>query len=213
MGKAKDINGQTFGRLLVIERKGTNARRTALWLCKCQCGNEIITMGKSLRNGDTLSCGCYSRDRHTVHGKSKTLTCESWRAMHNRCHRTQDVNYKYYGGRGITICERWKENLLNFITDMGERPSKEYSLDRIDVDGNYSCGHCDECKSNGWVANCKWSTAKEQRANQRETKPKKTMIYNGQEMKIVDVIKMTGISGQILYGKARRQREKISNGA
>lgn len=212
--KVIDITGQKFGRLTVLNFDGVKSKK-ARWICKCECGNEVTAEGISLRSGHTSSCGCLARK----HGKYNTLAYSSWRSMKSRCHNSNEKSYKNYGERGIKICERWN-NFENFHADMGDRPSKEYSLDRIDNNANYSCGHCEDCLKNGWATNCKWSTISEQSKNKRPpTKSEKSakgaihqgykkMIYNGQEMLITEASRLTGISYDTLYRRAARQWRK-----
>ena len=108
-------------------------------------------------------CGSYK------HGYSKLPEYGIWQAMKNRCYRTKGQDYENYGGRGIKVCERWRSSVVNFIEDMGLRPSKSHSINRKDNDANYSCGKCDECLANGWTANCEWATRNEQLGNRRNS--------------------------------------------
>jgi hypothetical protein len=166
LGKIKDITGQVFGRLTVIEEAGKDKNKCVLWLCQCICGNDVTVRGASLRNGHTSSCGCLRMDRvmeevvthgHCIAGK-KTPEYTVWASMIDRCYNPNKENYPHYGGRGITVCEEWRENFEQFLSDMGTRPSLEYTLDRIDVNGNY-------CKNN-----CRWVTRLIQSRNQRTPK-------------------------------------------
>lgn len=153
-GFAKNLLGQVFGRLTVISRSNNDKWNNAKWLCRCECGNEKIISGQLLRNGEARSCGCIKRK----HGQSNTPTYRSWMRMRERCCRPGDKRYKDYGGRGIIVCDRWRNSFENFFADMGERPSSKHSIDRIDVNGNYEPG------------NCRWSTTVEQRHNRRDSK-------------------------------------------
>ena len=157
----EDLTGQTFGRLTVI---GPAARRKygiPTWDCKCQCAVVLPVAGKCLKNGNTQSCGCQRRENLSTHGKSYTPTFSSWSSMLTRCFNPKYKRYADYGGRGITVCERWRiikrgdDGFKNFLADMGERPDGK-TLDRVNNDGNYEPG------------NCRWATAAEQRSNQRE---------------------------------------------
>ena len=152
MGRFKDLSGKVFSRLTVIERAPTDGRRIK-WLCRCSCGKQVIITGENLVSGHTKSCGCLKRDKQTTHGMSSTPEWNAWVNMRARCTDRTHPKYHRYGGRGISVCPEWVESFVNFFTDMGYRPSKEHSLDRINNNGNYN------------KSNCKWSTRKEQQQN------------------------------------------------
>jgi hypothetical protein len=150
MGRFIDITGKRFDRWFVLERAG---RRRKRWLCRCICGAERAVHGSRLRNGTSRSCGCLRRRHgHSGNGKKRkpSRTYKSWESMHWRCNDLQNPNY---GGRGITVCARWRK-FENFLADMGKRPRGK-TLDRIDPDGNYEPG------------NCRWATPTEQYFNRR----------------------------------------------
>src|SRR6266853_3021648 len=139
-GKAKDIAGQRFGRLIVTERAPSARAGTgvaAKWKCQCDCGAKIVTLGYMLRAGRSTSCGCWRRERTTIHGKSKMAEFHIWCGMRQRCRNQEHPSFEVYGGRGITVCDRW--NLFeNFLSDMGRRPSSKHTLDRFpNCNGNY----------------------------------------------------------------------------
>jgi hypothetical protein len=165
--------GQRFGRLVVIEQTAIQKRGSFMWRCRCDCGTERLVNRSSLGNGNTTSCGCIRReknvDRCTRHGHSKrgalTATWNSWRGMIERCASHDHIAYARYGGRGISVCDRWKD-FANFIADMGPRP-KGLSLDRFpNNDGNYEPG------------NCRWATQSEQRKNQRPRSRKRENSFD-----------------------------------
>lgn len=133
----KDITNQKFNRLTVLHR----AERTSFWICQCECGNIIEVASKKLKNGHTKSCGCYNTDRITTHGMAGTPEYNSWQDMKDRCLNPNNRRFEHYGGRGITVCDEWKDSFETFYADMGPRP-EEHSLDRIDVNGNYEASNC-----------------------------------------------------------------------
>lgn len=146
--------GSKFVRLTVISQAGTDKHHNRLFECLCDCGKTKVVNGNDLKTGNTKSCGCFKLDQKkqqlTKHGMTETPEYFAWQAMKNRCYREKDEHFHRYGGRGITVCERWIECFENFISDMGFRPSGKHSLDRKNNDGNYE------------PDNCKWSTKKEQ---------------------------------------------------
>jgi hypothetical protein len=105
------------------------------------------------------------RHGHAMTGEHSP-TYRSWIAMKTRCFRKEYKSYSYYGGRGITVCSHWLR-FESFLEDMGER-LEGTSIDRIDGDGHYSCGHCDQCRLNGWTANCRWATPSQQSQNSKQ---------------------------------------------
>lgn len=156
MWKPKDLAGCRIGRLVPLRRVGTGTDRKALWLCRCDCGNEIVrSSGFLLRKPPIRSCGCLRRERLRTHGRSRTAEYGSWCGMIARCENPKDARYQGYGGRGIRISEKWRHDFAAFLSDMGERPSPHHTIDRIDNDGNYEPG------------NCRWATQAEQHKDLR----------------------------------------------
>lgn len=172
---AVDLTGLRFGRLTVTARyPQNNWRREARWQCLCDCGNGVIVVGINLRSGGTKSCGCLRIEestarlpRHSTHRSCDTPTYSSWTNLIQRCTNPTYPNFKHYGGRGITVCDRWRYSFEAFLADMGPRPPAT-SIDRINVDGHYEPG------------NCRWATRSEQELNKRRPiktrRPKPSII-------------------------------------
>jgi hypothetical protein len=160
-----DLTGQRFGRLVTICATSERAvGGSILWRCRCDCGTNVNASCANLRRGAVASCGCLQRDwtksgkanfKHGyAHSGAESSEFNIWCTMKARCFNPNSEKFPDYGGRGITVCERWLNSFENFLADMGPRPEGK-TLDREQVNGNYEPG------------NCRWATPKEQRANQR----------------------------------------------
>jgi len=152
-----ELIGKRFGRLLVLRRTEDRwAHR--FWTCLCDCGKEVVVRGESLYRGETKSCGCLrdemSGARVAKHRDTGSPEFTAWARMRQRCVNPKRPDYRNYGGRGITVCERWN-SFENFLADMGRKPSPAHSLDRINNEGNYE------------PSNCQWATLLQQNSNRR----------------------------------------------
>lgn len=160
---SENLVGKHFGKLTVVEwagksEIGTKGDKRDFWICECDCKDPLYTPltveVASLTSGNTKSCGCKSRK----HMQSNHPLYWRWLNMIRRCYDSNDAAYKRYGARGITVCDRWRENFVNFHTDMGEPPTENHSIDRINNDLGYS------------PENCRWATPKEQGRNTRNNR-------------------------------------------
>jgi len=154
--------GEKYGRRTVIAFAYVKYQKQH-WHCLCDCGKSTIASTGSLRSGHPKSCGCASLEVNVKHGygrrgERRTPEYGTWQGMLNRCRNPKCKSYSYYGGRGITVCDRWRESFQAFLEDMGSKPSPTHSIDRIDNEGNYEPG------------NCRWATKAEQNRNQRKRK-------------------------------------------
>lgn len=174
--------GAQFGDLTTT---GTHEIRhgTYYWECRCVCGRVTVVPGNALRRGTTAGCGCRARlTRNVTHGhcrrsgRAKEYTI--WRAMCARCLKPTNNMYHLYGGRGISVCERWRTDFAAFLSDMGACPSPIHSIDRIDSDGHYEPG------------NCRWATPAEQ---SRNTKRNVRVSFRGREMALVEACELAGM--------------------
>ena len=169
---------------------GGNKHRTAI--CRCDCGKIGFHQIGGILNNSVKSCGCYSANLSHIrcltfrktHGKTTTPEYNVWVSMRKRCFKENHKSYKYYGGRGIIVCDRWRNSFENFILDMGERPSLLHSLDRINNNGNYE------------PSNCKWSTDKEQTRNQRNNV---LVTFNGETKCLAEWSEIYGLGWKCLH--------------
>ena len=152
MGRFIDLTGQRFGRWLVIKREGSDKYNNATWFCRCDCGTERVCSGNDLRQGKSRSCGCLKIDttikRSTKNNKRYSRLYVVWLDMKGRCTNPNDKSYSYYGGRGITVCDEWRNNFQAFYdwamaNGYDENaPYGKCTMDRIDNDKGYSPDNC-----------------------------------------------------------------------
>ncbi len=198
----KNLNlvGEQYGLLTVefeSDRRGTQRR----WSCLCKCGNRTVVYQNNLRRGAVKSCGCYkaiaSSAAHRKHGYAGNSTAgvrakteyTIWAGMKARCTNEAEPAYARYGGRGISVCRAWLDSFEAFLADMGERPSKLHTLDRIDNNGNYEPG------------NCRWATKREQANNRRSNR---IVTIQGTPMPITEAIRASGLSDHSVRARIRK---------
>ena len=190
-----DIIGNKFNKLTVREFVGIKHKQS-MYRCECECGNEIVTYRGHITRGHTKSCGCLTKNRKRskgIHGFARRgfkriPEYPVWVGMRRRCNNPNDEKYPRYGGRGIKVCERWN-SFENFIEDMGRRPGPEYSIDRIDNNGNYEPG------------NCRWATSKEQ---SRNTVQNRFLEFNDEVFCVTDWAIKVDITRGVLHSRLER---------
>jgi len=158
--RKRNLKGQKFGRLLALESTDRRLRGCIVWRFKCDCGKEVDLPSHSVATGNTKSCGCLQPEvasaNNLTHGMSRTGTHRAWANMLSRCNNEKTEFYPRYGGRGITVCDRWK-TFENFLSDMGVKPEGRYSIERLNNDGNYE------------PSNCVWASDLDQSLNKSST--------------------------------------------
>ncbi len=191
--------GERFGIVTVICAVPAPKYSRRKWKCRCDCGTIWITRHDGLKAGTTKSCGCLRRKafiaRATTHGASTTREYKIWQAMHLRCTSANTEEYKNYGGRGITVCRRWKK-FEAFLSDMGVRPNHTYSIDRVNNNGNYE------------PKNCRWATKREQALNTRRNR---RLAYHGLSLTVEEWARELGISRATMFKRVKgwTKKEKI----
>ena len=183
-----DLTGKRFGSLFVIERFGSTHSGKATWKCVCDCGTEKIVEGHRLRSGQTKSCGCCRNLGHPKHGQSKTRLYRTWQHIKTRCLNPNYDRYKWYGGRGITVCEEWLvfENFYDWAIKNGYNDS--LTIDRINPDAGYE------------PANCRWVTMETQ-ANYRRSNV--DIEIGGISHTVAEWSKKTGVRYNDIYHQFR----------
>jgi hypothetical protein len=178
--KFKDLTGATFNGVTALHPLGKRGN-TYLWRFRCHCGEEFTTTGSRVALGETKSCGCLLAWRAAK--VSRTPEYRSWRSMIARCCDPSHKSYPSYGGRGIEVCDRWLTSLSAFLADMGPRPSKRHSLDRIDNDQGYS------------PDNCRWATQKVQSNN---TRTNRLLTFGGRTLTLTEWAEEVGLPRRMI---------------
>lgn len=200
----RDLTGQRFFRLTVLGYAGKLGRgQHHFWWCQCSCGT-IQSVRQDHLGTRKESCGCrlteILKERNTTHNMSYHPVYEIWCGIKKRCLNQRSSGYKHYGERGITICEGWL-HFENFLADMGERPTRRHSVERLDNDGNYSCGHCAECRHRGWKSNGVWATQKHQCNNKRSNR---FLTFGNERLTLTQWSRKLGINAATLRDRLKR---------
>lgn len=187
MVDAIDLTSQRFGRLVVMRRSpNMGANRRVAWECRCDCGATAIVIAYHLRRGLVRSCGCLQRESRgasqRTHGRTKSPEYKLWIGIIKRCLNPRCKSYKDYGGRGITICDRWRHSFVTFAADMGPRPEGA-SLERRDNNGHYE------------PSNVVWATKEEQANN---TRSNRLVTFDGKTMSLARWARLTGIGSSTI---------------
>ena len=188
MSKLIDMTGQKIGRLLVLERAENDKDGKAMWKCRCDCGNDCVVLGAYLRNGNTKSCGCLWYDSIkasiTKYGEYYTRLRHIWQGIKTRCYNKNEKFYNYYGGKGVKLCEEWKDFMTfkKWAIEIGYNDN--LTIDRIDVNGDY----CPE--------NCRWVDQKSQ-CNNRSNNV--LIEWNGQKKTLSQWCEMSPLTYKQVY--------------
>jgi len=192
--KAQDLTQQRFGRLIAISRAENTLSGRARWLCRCDCGNSKTVAAAELKKGGTSSCGCLALEQRKAAAQSQCHAYsrsqmyrerKSWENMMARCYDSCHHSYPDYGGRGIAVCDGWRESFKEFVSSMGRRP-KGATLERIDNDANYA------------PDNCRWATRTEQ-ANNRRTN--RIITVGGDSLTVAQWSRKLGIDYRVIHSR------------
>ncbi len=196
MGKVIDLTGKRFGKLTVIKKHNQDKWGGWNWLCRCDCGNETVVSGGHLRGLKTKSCGCSRKEsKNFSHKMTGSRIYSIWQAMKSRCYYDKNKRFKYYGGRGITVCDEWKNSFISFYEwsikngydETAERG--QCTIDRIDVNGNYEPN------------NCRWATIKQQANNTRRNH---FIEYNGKTQTVSQWANELGVEPDSIFNRLQK---------
>ncbi len=184
--KPRNLIGKKIGKLLVLGISNKRGNKNEIyWECKCDCGNTKPIRANSLITQSSLSCGCV---KYKKHGLYNTTEYYIWQHLRNRCNNPKDARYNRYGGRGIKVCPSWNSSFESFYADMGPRPSRKHSIERIDNDGDYE------------PSNCRWDTIKNQSRNRSNNFK---ITYNGETKCLVDWSELLNLNYFLLHDRLK----------
>lgn len=191
MSKFTDLVGKNFGYLTVLKKTNKKCATSIIWLCKCRCGNLIEVPTSRLKSGNTKSCGCLRYEKlkkaNTKHGLTDTRIYNIWKGIKRRCNNPKCKGYKYYGAKGIKICDRWNNNFIEFYNwALKNGYNDTLTIDRIDNNGNYEPN------------NCRWATYKEQTNNMTTNH---ILEYNNRKLTISQWAETTGVKERTIRSR------------
>ena len=194
-----DLSGQQWGYWTVQHRGADDANGKPMWLCVCKCGTSREVHGANLRSGKSVSCGCdrdsktseRNKSLHAKHGGRKTTEYRIWMGIKTRCFNNKAYEYPLYGGRGVTMCKEWATDFVRFLLDVGPRPAKAYTIDRIDNDGHYEPNYV------------RWATKKEQANNMRSNL---LITHEGRTQTLSQWAEESGVSYETLRWRHKHGR-------
>jgi hypothetical protein len=184
MGNFIDLTGKKFGKLTVIKRHGITKNNAVTWECKCECGKTTYIEGVHIREGHTKSCGCLNY----THRMSRTRQYQIWAKMIDRCYNTKIKSYKYYGQKGVKVCDKWR-TFEGFWEDMQDGYADNLSIDRIDFNGNYE------------KLNCRWVPFSEQGKNRSNVE---IIEYNGEKHNLREWAMLYGFKYRTLHQRVKQ---------
>lgn len=202
----ENLTGQEFGYWTVLRYSHQGKYGQHFWWCRCKCELEKAHSAGNLISGRTTMCrkcsfvviGARNRKHgHTSKDKRPSKTYTAWSAAKGRTSSPTNKHWDLYGGRGIQMCERWRGSFVEFLSDMGDCPS-DLSLERVDRNGNYSCGKCSECVSKGWPSNCTWDTQEVQVNNTRRCRD---ITFDGRTQTISQWAREKGLNAGTLHDR------------
>lgn len=199
--RAIDMVGKRFGDVVAMRAAGPANGAKLKWICRCDCSNEFTTCGGKLRSGEVVTCPKCSSERvrksRTKHGQRHSAEYRIWTHIKSRCFNPNVPEFENYGGRGITVCDEWRDSFTSFLTYMGPRPTPKHSIDRYpDNNGNYEPG------------NCRWATSKEQANN---TRSNRKVAVSGEIKNSTQWADSIGVRREVIYKRLKRgvQGEKL----